>query len=149
MVGSGAWQPLLGGRARSVTPLPSPVAGERTFQPAIGSGDILTRSDALLVCSERGLDVPLVFELLPDQPVEQLELAIEHWLPLGWSYRLEILQRRMQASRNLRRGGTYLPELVERKADIPVPPHGAGYEPELALFVVVLSGRERAGRQLA
>jgi hypothetical protein len=58
------------------------LAEARAFRPAIGGDYIATRSDALLVCDEGGIGV-LFVELLSDQLLEQVELAVERRLPLG------------------------------------------------------------------
>jgi hypothetical protein len=71
-----------------LAPLPFPVAGEKAVRLTIGSDDILTRSDALLVSCEGGVGVLLFVKPLANQLLEQIQLAIEYRLPLGRCDRL-------------------------------------------------------------
>jgi hypothetical protein len=66
----------------------------RTARPAIDGGDILTRSDALLVSCEGGADVLFFVKPLANLLFEQLELAIKRRLSLGRGDRLQILKCR-------------------------------------------------------
>ena len=91
-------------------------------RPTIDVNEILPRPDTLLVCYERGANVLLFIELLADQLLEEVQLAIESRLTFEWGNRLQILQCRPKTSCHLRLSGAHESKLIERESDVAVPP---------------------------
>ena len=91
-------------------------------RPTIDVNEILPRPDTLLVCYERGANVLLIIELLADQLLEEVQLAIESRLTFERGNRLQILQCRLKTSCHLRLSGAHESKLIERESDVAVPP---------------------------